>query len=423
MFGLSMNIIAQALEVYKRAISVGSRNVANANNEDYVREEPLITSHLYSGITLEEVRREQNFYLINLRNQKLSYVSYLSEREEALKTLESALQEMSDGLGLTDSINKFFQAYLELMKEPTNEGAKQTFLRRAEGLVNTLKVRFGELQSTEGVLKKGLQDYVNRVNELVKKLHEVNREITFKYSLEYAREKDYKTLLDLRDKYLKELSQYLPIRATQDEMGRVSVSTVKGFALVDFHNAYYTLRYEDGAIKWKDGSDITPYINSGKIGGALRALEDVQEVKTKLNEVVSELLSVKIPVGAGEESVFTGTDITNLSVESNLENNLSNLDTTRTAQYSQMALSWWENTKSASLRLTDYVASNLNSVVEEKDLEEALYNSLQEKILQRQGVSIDQEIMEIIQLQRNYEAVAQVLSRIDELLRTTINMI
>ncbi len=423
MFGLSMNTIAQALEVYRRAISISNRNVANANNEDYVREEPLITSHIYSGIMFEEVRREQNFYLINLRNDKLSYVSYLSEREEALKTLESAFQEMNEGLGLTDSINKFFQSYLELMKEPTNEGARQTFLRKAEGLVNTLKTRFKEIQSTEGILNKNLQDYVKRINELAKKLYEINREITFKYSLEYAREKDYKTLLDLRDKYLKELSQYLPIRATEDEMGRVSVSTVKGFVLVDFQNAYYTLQYDNGLIKWEDGSDLTPYIDSGKVGGALKALGDIQEVVTRLNNVVRELLNVKIPVGTTEANVFSGTDINDLAVDTNLEVNLNNIDTTRTAQYSENALTWWENTKNASLNLTDYVASTLSSVVEERELEEALYNSLQEKILQRQGVSIDQEIMEIIQLQRNYEAVAQVLSRIDELLRTTVNMI
>ena len=423
MFGLSMNTIAQALDVYRRAISISNRNVANANNEDYVREEPLITSHIYSGVMFEEVRREQNFYLINLRNQKLSYVSYLSEREETLKTLESTFQEMNEGLGLTDSINKFFQSYLELMKEPTNEGAKQTFLRKAEGLVNTLKIRFREVQSTEGILNKNLQNYVKRVNELAKKLYEINREITFKYSLEYAREKDYKTLLDLRDKYLKELSQYLPIRATEDEMGRVSVSTVKGFVLIDFQNTYYTLQYDNGLIKWQDGSDLTPYIGSGKIGGALKSLGDIQEVKMRLNNVINELLNVKIPVGTTEANVFTGTDINDLAVDTNLETNINNIDTTRTAQYSESALTWWENTKNASLQLTDYVASTLNSVREEKDLEESLYNSLQEKILQRQGVSIDQEIMEIIQLQRNYEAVAQVLSRIDELLRTTVNMI
>ena len=423
MFGLSMNTIAQALDIYKRAIDIGSRNVANANNEDYVREEPYITSHIYSGILLEEVRREQNFYLINLRNKKLSYVSFLSEREEALKTLESVFQEINEGLGLTDSINKFFKSYLELMREPINEGALQEFLRKAESLVSTLKIRSRELQFTEGILNKNLQSYIRKVNELIKKLYKINREITFKYSLEYAREKDYKTLLDQRDKYLKELSRYLPVRATEDEIGRVSITTVKGFVLVDYQNAYYTLRYNGGAVEWKDGSDLTPYIESGKIGGALKSLDDVQEVKTKLNEIVGELFNVKIPVGSGEANVFSGTDVDDLSVDSDLETNLSSIDTSRTALYSENALTWWDNVKRTALGLTDYVASTLNSVKEERELEESLYNSLQEKIIQRQGVSIDQEIMEIIQLQRNYEAVAQVLSRIDELLRTTVNMI
>jgi len=426
MFGTSFNIIAQALETYEKMIDIRSRNIANAQDENYVAEDPIVQSDIYSGITFQEIRRIQNFNFINTRNEKLSYVSYLEERRDYLSKLESIFQELSQGNGLIDYVNRFFEAYQDLMKEPTNEGAKNQFLESAKMLSKTIKSRYNELNRTSTEIDYTLSDYVRRVNDLIKRIYKVNREILFKYAQTKAQGEDYKTLLDQRDKYLKELSQYINVSTQEDELGRVKVYTSKGFVLVDFSENFFTLKYEGGQLKYeKDGSDITNIVESGKIKGLIKVKDDISTLKTRLDALREYLVnSVKIPVSGGTQaSVFSGTSINDFSVDSNLKTNLNNLDFSRTQDYAQNALTWWDEAKNRTKDITNYIATQKNSLDSEYEVEKALYDSLEKKILERQGVSIDKEFMEIMQIQKNYEAVAKILPRIDEMFRTLLNMV
>ncbi|GAB6065280.1 flagellar hook-associated protein FlgK [Aquifex pyrophilus] len=422
MFAGAFNTIAQALDVYKKAVEVRDRNVANSQDENYVRESPLIQSDLYTGITLQEVRRIQNFNFINLRNEKLSLVSSLEERKEVLSQIESLFQA---GKGLEDYVNDFFKAYEDFLKEPTNEGAKSELLSSANALVNAVKSRYKQLTNLSQSLDNVLQKYVRRVNELLKKLYNVNMEITLAYAQSGG--KDYRTLLNQRDAYLKELSQYLYVRAQEDELGRVKVITDKGFVLVDFGNAYYTLGVENGRVKYKrDQSDITELLSGGKIKGLIDSRNDINTTLNNLESLVNTLSGLKIPLNGGTEknvfSVNSSLDIDTFSVNIT-RNDLDNVDFARATDYAENGLNVWENAKKDVIRLTDYIGSEKKSLESEYDTEKALYDSLERKILERQGVSVDEEFMEIIKLQRTYEAVAKILPRIDELMQTTINMI
>jgi flagellar hook-associated protein 1 FlgK len=50
-------------------------------------------------------------------------------------------------------------------------------------------------------------------------------------------------------------------------------------------------------------------------------------------------------------------------------------------------------------------------------------SSLNAKLQEMQGVSIDKEFMEVFQLQKSYQALAKVVSAMDELIQTTLNMV
>ena len=421
MFAGAFNIIAQALDVYRKAIEVRDRNVANAQDENYVRESPLIQSDLYSGITLEGVRRIQNFNFINLRNEKLSLINLLDERKEVLSQIESMFQV---GKGLEDYVNDFFKTYEDFLKEPTNEGAKSALLSSAKAMVNVIRSRYKQLNNLSQNLDSVLGKYVRRVNELLKKIYNVNREITLAYVQTGG--KDYKTLLNKRDAYLKELSNYIYVRAQEDEIGRIKVVTDKGFVLVDFGNAYYTLEAENGRVKYqRDGSDITDFLRGGKIKGVVDAQNDIETTVNNLSNLVNTLLNLNIPLNDGtEKSVFkiSGSAIDTFEVNIT-RNDLDSVDFARAADYAESGLNVWENAKDDVIKLTDYIGTEKSSLETTYDTEKALYDSMEKKILERQGVSIDEEFMEIIKLQRTYEAVAKILPRLDELMQTTINMI
>ncbi len=527
MFGSSFGIISQALEIYRKSLDIHNRNVINANNPDYVQEDPVIESFAPAGINFQEVRRDQNIYYLNLRNSKLSLVSYLQERSGFLENVEGIFQELFEGTGINDYTNRFFQAYLDLMKDPTNEGAKNELINSAKALSDFLQTKTSDLDKLDQSVDYTLRDKVSRANELIRKLFVINKDITISYAQTYARGKDYKNLLDTRDKYLRELSELININIQEDEIGRVKLTTSKGFALLDYTDNYWQLEYSGGRLYWKSKSgpdtDITDIVESGKIKALLDVRSDISRFRSKLSNIATSLISsVKIPrensntvyliknvsdptvplSGYGIDGnlefyddsatppllttisnygtlslndlanaintdpalssagisatvinnpdgtytlridlptanhsvsdsggnffesspLFTGTGARDIQPVNTLGSDLQDLDFAFADTFSDFANTWWQSIKDS---VNDLVSDISNTQADTKDklyIEEALLQSLDRKLQEMQGVSIDREFMEIMKVKRTYEAVAKIVSTIDELLQTTLNM-
>ncbi len=528
MFGASFGIISQALEIYRKSLDIHNRNVVNANNPDYVQEDPVIESFAPVGINFQNVRRDQNIYYVNLRNSKLSLVRYLEERSGVLSNVEGIFQELFKGTGINDYTNRFYKAYLDLMKDPTNEGAKNELYNSAKSLADFLRNKSSDIDSLDNSIDFNLRDTVSKINELNRKLFNINREITVMYAQNYARGKDYKNLLDTRDKYLRELSELININVQQDEIGRVKVTTSKGFALVDFQDNYWQLEYTGGRLYWKSKSgsdvDITNVVESGKVKALLDARADLARFKNELNSIAVQLISeVKLPrknsgtwylvknvsdptqslstygidgnlsfydnsttpptllatipsygtqslnslasainsnatlTSAGfsatvvtnpdgsytlridnsntnysvtdtggniyeSSPVFTGTNASDITPVSTLRSDIDDTDFSLTDTFSGFANTWWETSKS---RVSDFISDISTTQADTKDklrIESALLESLDRKLKEMQSVSIDKEFMEIMKVKRTYEAVAKIVTTIDELLQTTLNM-
>lgn len=528
MFGASFGIISQALEVYRKSLDIHNRNVINANNPDYVQEDPVVESFAPVGINFQDVRRDQNIYYLNLRNSKLSLVRYLEERSGVLSNVEGIFQELFEGTGINDYTNRFYEAYLDVMKDPTNEGAKNELYNSAKSLADFLRNKSSDIDALDNSIDYNLRDVVSRINELNRKLFNVNREITVMYAQNYARGKDYKNFLDIRDKYLRELSELINIDVQQDEIGRVKVTTSKGFALVDFQDNYWQLEYTGGKLYWKskDGNDvdITGVIESGKVKALLDARADLARFKNELNSIASQLISeVKLPransgtwyliknvsdptqplssygidgnlsfydnsttpptllatipnygtqslnslatainsdatlTGAGfsatvvnnpdgtytlridntnpnysvndtggnvyeSSPVFTGNDASDISPVSTLRSDIDDVEFSLTDTFSDFANLWWDNSKSMVSTFIGDISTTQADVKDKLRIESALLESLDRKLKEMQSVSIDREFMEIMKVKRTYEAVAKVVTTIDELLQTTLNM-
>jgi len=528
MFGASFGIISQALEIYRKSLDIHNRNVVNANNPDYVQEDPVVESFAPVGINFQDVRRDQNIYYVNLRNSKLSLVRYLEERSGVLSNVEGIFQELFEGTGINDYTNRFYKAYLDVMKDPTNEGAKNELYNSAKSLADFFKNKSSDIDALDNSIDYNLRDVVSKINELNRKIFNINREITVMFAQNYARGKDYKNLLDTRDKYLRELSELINIDVQQDEIGRVKVITSKGFALVDFQDNYWQLEYTGGRLYWKskDGNDvdITGVVESGKVKALLDARADLARFKSKLNDIASQLISeVKIPransgtwylvknvsdptqplstfgidgnltfydnstspptalatinnygtqslndlvnaintdptlTGAGfsatvvnnpdgtytlridnagsnysvedtggniyeSSPVFTGNDASDIAPVSTLRSDIDDLEFSLTDTFSDFANTWWDTSKGKVSTFVGDISTTQADVKDKLRIESALLESLDRKLKEMQSVSIDREFMEIMKVKRTYEAVARVVTTIDELLQTTLNM-
>ncbi len=523
MFGATFGIVAQGLELFRKSADIRNRNIINANNPDYAQEDPLVKSFAPVGVRLEDVIRNQNFYYMSLRNQKLSLVSSLDTTIKGNSQVESLFQEFTQGLGGSEYVNRFFESYQNLMKEPTNQGARSEFINSAQGLISYMKDRKRDLDRILAGTDYDMRQYINKINTLSKKIAQINQDILTGYAQTYSRGKDYRNLLDERDSYLRELSELINIQVQEDDIGRVRVETSQGFVLVeDRYN--WELKYDAGnrRILWKskDGSeiDISGLITGGKVRGLLDFQQDLSGYVNQLEGLSRRLISeVKLPlnsqatnnwfwlrnlsdpnVGLGfsgsitfnfpggpvvlnysstdslndiintintdptlsgsfsasliqnpdgtytmritandpsytiedsnnlihrSEPLFTGTAISDMALNSNINNYIQNLDYERVDEFMDFSRSWWEGSKTLYNQIVDSVASRQRDLRTKYDIESALLNSLNTRIQEMQGVSVDNEFIELMKVQRSYEALARTINAMDEMLQATLNML
>ncbi len=107
---------------------------------------------------------------MSLRNQKLALVSSLDTTIKGNSQVEDLFQEFTQGLGGSEYINRFFNAYQNLMKEPTNEGARSELINSAQSLVSYLKDRRKDMDRTLASTDYDMRQYINKVNTLAKKI-------------------------------------------------------------------------------------------------------------------------------------------------------------------------------------------------------------------------------------------------------------
>ncbi len=521
MFGATFGIVSYALEIFKKSTDIRNRNIINANNPDYARQEPLIQSFSPAGINLDDIIRSQNFYYVSLRNQKLSLVSALDVSIKGHSQVENIFQEFIQGLGGSEYLNSFFTSYQNLMKEPTNQGARSGLLNSSKSLISYLKDRRKDLDGLLNGTDYEMRQFINKINNLTKKIAQINQDILIGYAQTYARGKDYKNLLDERDKYLRELSEYIGIRVQEDELGRVRVETDKGIVLVE-NKFNWELKYDAGnrRVLWKskDGSevDIGGFLTGGKVKGLLDFQSDLIKYTNQLEGLAKRLISdVKLPLteqatlnwywfkhvsdpsvplgisgsitfnfsggpitinyssnyslndiidnindnlGGSftanlvqnpdsiytiritssdpsytildsnnlihrSEPVFIGNGIMDMDINPNLVSYLQSLDYEKVDQFMVFSREWWEGSKAVYNSFIDNLSSKQKDLREKHQIESALLNSLEARIQEMQGVSIDEEFIELMKLQRTYEAIARTIKAMDELIQATLNMV
>ncbi len=123
------------------------------------------------------------------------------------------------------------------------------------------------------------------------------------------------------------------------------------------------------------------------------------------------------------EPLFTGTGIGDMALNSNINNHIQNLDYEKVDEFMDFSRGWWEIVKAIYNQLVDSVASRQRDLRTKHEIENALLNSLNARLQEMQGVSVDNEFIELMKLQRSYEALARTINAMDEMLQATLNMV
>ncbi|MGB5944788.1 flagellar hook-associated protein FlgK [Paenisporosarcina sp.] len=407
------------LELGKRGLNVGQasiattgHNIANANTKGYSRQQVNTTtspsldvwtsgavnpSQLGSGVSLDSITRVRDRFLDQQYRDQAGTLGEWSVKQQTLDRLETAINEPSE-TGLRFAMDQLSGAWQDLANDPSSPSAQAVLKERAEAFVETAQTMDRAMSNVKDDLNQQLTATTDEANDYLKQIAELNTSILRSGS-------QSNDLLDKRDVLVEKLSELVPIKVNAQTNGVYNITLRNGTSLVDGSNV----------TKIDENSVIT----GGKLAGINESLTIVANYQNKLNDSVKEF------------AVATGMSATPATAGGNLfigdENNFSiaNLKVNSTiSKDNPPVLNQAGNPQSAQDSFQSLVGelgaesqSAMNSIANH----EAALMATESHRQSVSGVSLDEEMANLIKYQHSYSAAARMISTTDQMLDTIIN--
>jgi flagellar hook-associated protein 1 len=405
----------RGLTAAQAAIDTTSHNIANANTPGYSRQEAVLTEsptmtlpslsvgggnniQLGTGVDVNQISRIRNQFLdIQYRAQN-GNTSNASTQTTILNQVQTGLGEPSAN-GLSTQLQKFWSAWNNLSNSTSGTSS-----------LNALDHQMATVQSQTAQQYQTLTASPNgQVQNYAKQLASLNAEI----SQQQAAGSSPNDLMDQRDQILDSLSSLANVSVTDQGNGMIGVN------------------FGDAASPLVSGTTVNwPQTLTSAAGGQLGALlglsdstnGQIQSYRNTLDTIANQLigsvnsLQPTSPFFSGNSASTVAVSATANSIQTSSTSNPTGNDLA--VQISQLAGG------TADQSYATFVAKVGNDTAAAQGTQATGTSLLQAINGQRQsvsGVSLDEEMTNLITFQRAYQASARVMNAIDTTLDTLIN--
>lgn len=372
-------------------------------------------------------------------------------RSDALSEIENTIAPADSSFG--DKATSLVKAFNALTAFPIDPSLRADVVAKADDFASTVKSTAASLQAQSQSLFDRSGDILTEVNANLNKVADLNKQI----AIAQASGGDAGALRDQRDQVVSSIGERMGAKTIEDANGQMTLFA-GGSVLVSGNDAAQLsmdLDSTTGAMRFyatpKGGvkSEITSRIDSGTLGG-IREARDVDLAKT-----VSSLDSYAFDVG----NAFNAIHQTGVGLDGSGNRSLFNVSATATGAASTFslnsALSGHPELVAASdtagnlpggnvvmiklanlsdtqafggQTLTDRYASMTTDIGFRKQGADAEMQLRTDTLAVAQslsdsanGVSLDEEMVNLSQYQRAFEANSKVMKTADELMQTLLN--
>jgi flagellar hook-associated protein 1 FlgK len=457
----SLNTTVKALNAQSRGIDLSGRNLANVNNPAYARQRVILGDRgtvvtpdgaQSLGIEALGVQQLRDTLLDRQVTREISLKAAFAAEQQGYARAQASLGQSvgaagsvsgATNSGLDAALNDFFNAFQGLAARPTDVGERQTLLQKAAILTDRLRLTDGRLSQVQSDLDAQISSDVGDANRLLSTIAELNASIA---RVEIGNPGSAVDLRDQRQARLEELAARLPVTVNVTGTGVLQIS-LKDAAntdvlLVDGATVTGPVAFTGTGLT--GGAGATALVAaSGSIAGAHTARDGaVQTLRDNLDLVTAQMVAAVNaaynPTNTAGADFFaaTGTTAGSIALEAGL--NATTLragsgsagDNSIALAVAAVASRNFSTAGGDALdgTLTQFYSgtvSNLgqalagaNARVDDQDRIEQLVRAQRDSV---SGVSLDEEMAELVKYQRAFQASSRVFNVIDELLDTVVN--
>ncbi len=478
----SFNIATSGLFASQRSLDTTSHNIANANTIGYSRQITLQrasiptydpTGIVGTGVEAYDIMRIRSSYLdVKYWGQNKTYREW-SIKEEQLATLEGVFNEPSN-TGIRVVMDEFFTALEELSKQPGDTTCRVAVAEKAKMLTTTINRNGNELINAFRDVNFSVKNKVDEINSLSEQIANLNKHI-FGFELGGSTAND---LRDQRNVLLDKLSSIVNITVAEiPGPNGNSYMDVKigGITLID-HTSYNKLTTQDRDDAYSDeieamgGGKISDVVWAGVTGqkvniqsGELKGLLDIRDGNgdgfnyrgipyylDKLNEFASSFTKkfneqhnqgVDLNGIPGQNFFYddgsTAVNCINFKVDPDItadpnriaasasgngESNNDNVELLIKLRETKIGFGTLTGTPDDFIKsLLSALAVDSNQAKRMASNSQALVDQTDNRRLSESGVSLDEEMTNMVKFQQAYNASARMVTTLDAILDTTVN--
>lgn len=411
----------------QQAIDVAGHNITNANTEGYSRQVAVLQTNepmriaaisptdgeggqLGTGVSVATYTRIRNTYLDAQYRDENTALGAANTQTEELQQAQGAFDEPSSA-GISSQLSAFWNSWSELADSPSSEAAKVSVVSAATQLTDTLHQLQGQLQSIEGQAGAQYEAIAGPSGEVQSDANQI-AQLNEQIKLSLLAHQQPNDLEDRRDLLLDKLSSLANVTVTKEADGTDTVS----------FGGTATPLVEGSTVNWPQA--LTP-----AAGGQLGALLELSgptgslaQYQTALNEVASTLATSVNELHTATP-FFTGTTAATLAVAVKP----SEVQTSSTGAPGgndiALAIAGLRGgaTDQRYAALVEQVGSGVQTAKENQANLQAVVTTVANQRQSVSGVSLDEEMTNLITFQRGYQASARALTTMDEMLDTLIN--
>ena len=483
---MSLNSILEigksGLNIYQMATEVTSQNIANVNTPGYSRQQviletaPTTTANgfpLGTGVRISAIER----YYDDLLQQQLvtaqSTQGNDTTKSNVLQQIEPTFNEVAnDGLGA--AISNFFGSWQDLSLNAAGSTERQTVLSRAQILVDNFHSVSTTLTNTIKAQDDALVPLTSDISATLKNIAQLNEQIKITQQVNG----NANELKDQRDLLIRNLSTEVGISYKEQSDGTVDVTLADGTTALVTGNQYATMY----ATNTNTTNPSTPlndiYLTAvgnppppiavadapitatvggtdnklGKLGATLALrntiipgyLDQVNELANQIVTQVNKLHDIATNPGAAYDvngnpgGAFFGAGVTAATISLNITDaNKIAASSSATAPADGVML--WSLPEyrmlqsrllQGSATLNNYydslvskvgldVQSSKNTVAQDNAFTQQL-TTLQQS---NSGVSLDEELTNMVKYQRSYQASAKIITTATDMMDTVLGLI
>ncbi|HLY64554.1 MAG TPA: flagellar hook-associated protein FlgK [Chloroflexota bacterium] len=451
LFGALLNS-ANALQIYGRVFSVIQNNVTNANTPGYVKQDQSLVAmpfnpaaNLDGGVQAGPVLSSRDEYLEQAVRNQQELLGSAQQKASDLAQVQP-LFDTSGNSGVPNALNEFFNNFSQLSVNPSSQVSRQNVIDAAGQVAQAFNQNAAGIAQVTANVVNQTRAAVTTINQIAAQVAEINQR--FRNNSGSTQDAGLDAQLHAALENLSQAANYTLIK-TQDGTYSVYLGGQTPVVIGD-QSLPITADFStpQTIIRDAQGNDITAQLDN--TGGSLGALIEEHNTtlpgyKTTLDtlaksfaDTVNTTLSLGVDNSGNPPAVnlFTYNAVAGaaytLAVTNITPNDIAaalpaapggNGNAIAMAQLANAPVAGGFTFTEAYGNLGGQVGRDVANAQQNQTVQQNLVTQAQQQRASSTGVSLDEEAAKLLQFQQAYQAVGKLVSVLDGLTQTVIDMV